>query len=96
MRIDYSNRGNPMPIYEVGDFVRLRRDEPGPVVTAREGDWGRVARVSQRGVDVQLAGYCRPRDARVTIANSLPRWLLLPCDERGLLIDLQRDVDRRG
>jgi hypothetical protein len=96
MRMDYTARGNPRPIYEVGDFVRLRRDESGPVVTARAGDWGRVTRVGPKGVDVQLAGYCRPRDARVSIATGLPEWMLLPCDERGLMLDLQRDIDRRG
>jgi hypothetical protein len=96
MRVDYSDRGRPLPIYEVGDFVRLRRDEPGPVVTARAGDWGQVKRIGQRGIDVQFAGFSRPLKARLAIATGLPSWLLAPCDGRGLLIDLQRDLDRRG
>jgi hypothetical protein len=96
MRMDYTVRGEPRPIYEVGDFVRLKRDEPGPVVTARAGDWGRVTRVSPRGVDVMLAGYCRPANARVSVATGLPVWMLAPCDTRGLMLDLQRDLERRG
>ena len=95
MRIEYSVGGDPRPIYEVGDFVRLRRDESGPIVTARAGEWGRVTRVGPRGVDVLFAGFCRPATARVPSATGLPLWLLSPCDARGLTIELQRDIDRR-
>jgi hypothetical protein len=72
-------------VYEVGDFVRLRRDEDGPIVTARAGDWGRVTRVHANGaVDIRLAGYSRAKDATLSRAVAVSQALLQPCDSSGV------------
>jgi hypothetical protein len=99
MRITYLADGTPMPVYEPGDFVRLLRDEPGEVVTARAGEWGAVVRArGAEGIDVMLAGHCRPRTVDLPMATGLPPSILVPCDRFGLRIDLQRDLRqaRRG
>jgi len=45
-------------IPEVGNLVRLTRDEAGPIVTAYAGEWGRIVRVTTRNtLDIQLAGF---------------------------------------
>ncbi|MGG5809542.1 hypothetical protein [Falsiroseomonas sp. CW058] len=67
-----------------GDLVRLRRDEPGPLVTAFAGDWGKVLQVNWDGtLDLLLAGYCRPRTDPTDRALSVPRACLEPCDSFG-------------
>lgn len=72
-------------VHEVGDLVRLVRNEEGPVVTAFAGDWGRVTRVHPCGaVDVKLAGYCRAKDATLTRAVAVGAGRVEPCDERGM------------
>lgn len=73
----------PRPI-AIGDFVRLRRDEPGDFVTARAGDWGQVSRVNRDAtVDLMLAGYCRPRTTPQPRANAIPLGILERCDAFG-------------
>ncbi|WP_203074136.1 hypothetical protein [Falsiroseomonas ponticola] len=68
----------------IGDFVRLRRDEPGEFVTARAGDWGQVSRVYRNGtVDLMLAGYCRPRTTPQPRATSIPLSIVERCDAFG-------------
>ena len=44
MKITTRPDGALIAIPEVGDLVRLTRDEAGPLVTARAGEWGRVIR----------------------------------------------------
>lgn len=68
----------------IGDFVRLRRDEPGDFVTTRAGDWGQVARVNRNAtVDLMLAGYCRPRTTPQPRATSIPLSIVERCDAFG-------------
>ncbi|HEY4253263.1 MAG TPA: hypothetical protein VGM87_18785 [Roseomonas sp.] len=96
MRIDYSREGFPTPVYEAGDFVRLRRDEEGEVITARAGDWGQVTRVERGSLDIRFAGHSRPRTSPLPIARDVPAYIVEPCDRRGRVMQLQRDLDRRG
>ena len=42
MKLDYRPDGWSLPILEVGDLVRLVRDEPGLEPTAFGGEWGRI------------------------------------------------------
>ncbi|MBR0647003.1 hypothetical protein [Plastoroseomonas hellenica] len=93
MRIEYSREGLPTAIYEPGDFVRLRRDEEGEVVTARAGDWGQVTRVEHGNLDIRFAGHSRPRTSDLPVARDVPAWIVDPCDRRGRITQLQRDLD---
>ncbi len=92
MRIEYSPDGSPRPIFEVGDYVRLSRDEEGPIVMARAGDWGQVVKVNRNLVDIRMAGFCRPRTTDIPLARDVPRHCLQPCDRSGATILLQRDL----
>lgn len=97
MRIAYREDGTAMPIYEPGDYVRLVQDEPGPIVMARAGEWGAVLRNrGVAGLDIRLAGHSRPRTTDIPIASGIPSRIVVPCDELGLRIDLQRDLRRDG
>lgn len=91
MRISYRPDGSPLPIYEVGDFVRFVRDEDGPFVTARAGDWGEVVRVAGRDIDIRLAGYSRPRTTDLPMARHVAQMCVAPCDRRGQLLKLGND-----
>lgn len=92
MRIAYLPDGTPMPVFEPGDLVRLIRDEPGDVVTARAGEWGEVLRNGgAEGLDIRFAGYSRPRTTDLPVALNVPSSRVVPCDRRGLRIELQRD-----
>ena len=72
-------------VFEVGDLVRLTRDEAGPMVTARAGDWGRVLRVHPCGaLDIKFAGYCRAKDATLTRAVAVGGGRVEPCDHAGM------------
>ncbi|HYZ32021.1 MAG TPA: hypothetical protein VE684_07020 [Crenalkalicoccus sp.] len=95
MRITYTESGLPLPVYEPGDFVRLRRDEAGPIVLARAGDWGQVIAVRGAMMDLRLAGHCRPRTTALPLALDIPWGLVEPCDRRGQPVRLQHDL-RRG
>jgi hypothetical protein len=87
-----SSDSSASPNIGIGDFVRLKRDEPGPLVTAFSGDWGKVLRINSDGsVDLQLAGYSRPRTDPASRAMAVPRGCVEPCDGFGrkLLLDLR-------
>lgn len=76
--------GAEIYIYEPGDFVRLSRDEDGPIVTAFAGDWGRVIRVHPDGsLDITFAGYSRSREADLVRAVAVRRSRVQPCDSQG-------------
>lgn len=47
-----------------------------------------------RGIDVRLAGYCRPRNSDLPLVTRLPSSILMPCDRNGLRIAFQRDLRR--
>jgi hypothetical protein len=96
MRLEVGLHATPRLIFEVGDYVRMRRDEPGAVVTAREGEWGRVRRVGPAGIDVVFAGHSRPAHAALSVGTGLPAWVLEPCDRRGVALGLRRDIRRRA
>ena len=88
MRIETRPDGAQMAIPEVGDLARLTRDEPGPLVTARAGEWGRVLRVSARHtLDITLAGYSRPRGVALGMISDFPAINVVLCDQHGLAID---------
>jgi len=95
MRIEYLADGSPRPIYEVGDFVRFVRDEEGPIVTARAGEWGEVMRVQGARIDIRLAGYCRPRTTDLPMARDVPRHCVSPCDRGGTPLQMGREIGRR-
>jgi hypothetical protein len=88
MRIDTRPDGTQITIPEAGDLVRLTRDEPGPDVTAFAGEWGRVIRVTGRNtLDIQLAGFSRPRGVAMGLVSDFPAINVVPCDARGLPTD---------
>jgi hypothetical protein len=85
MKLNYHDDGRATPILEVGDMVRLIRDEPGPMPTAGAGEWGRVLRINARGrLDIQLAGFSRPRGVALGVASDLAATNVIPCDAKGL------------
>lgn len=95
MRITYRWDGTPVPIYEPGDFVRLLADDPGPLPMALAGEWGCVLRNrGPGGIDIRLAGHCRPRTSDLPDITGLPPRLVQPCDRRGLSLGFQRDLRR--
>ncbi len=95
MRITYRSDGTPVPIYEPGDFVRLRGDDPGPLPMALAGEWGCVLRNrGNGGLDIRLAGYSRPRTSDLPDVTGMPARLVLPCDRQGLSLAFQRDLRR--
>ena len=88
MRIDSRPDGSQIMIPETGDLVRLTRDEAGPIVTAHAGEWGRILRVTSRNtLDIQLAGFSRPRGAAMALVSDFPAINVVPCDGRGLPTD---------
>ncbi len=88
MRIDTRPDGSQIAIPEVGDLVRLTRDEAGPFVTAHAGEWGRILRVTSRNtLDIQLAGFSRPRGVAMGLVTDFPAINVVPCDARGLPTD---------
>jgi hypothetical protein len=95
MRIEYSREGYATPVYEAGDYVRLKRDEEGEIITAQAGDWGQVMRVAQGSLDIRFAGHSRPRTSHMPMGRDIPAWLVEPCDRQGRTMTLQRDLDRR-
>ncbi|MFN8984414.1 MAG: hypothetical protein ACK5X9_18090 [Alphaproteobacteria bacterium] len=88
MRMDTRPDGSQIAIPEVGDLVRLTRDEAGPFVTAHAGEWGRILRISSRNtLDIQLAGFSRPRGVALGMVSDFPAINVVACDERGLPSD---------
>lgn len=84
MRILVGHGGVETFLYEAGDFVRLCRDEDGPIVTAFAGDWGCVVRVHPDGsLDINFAGHSRPRGAALARAVAIRSSRVQPCDARG-------------
>jgi len=88
MRTDTRPDGSQIMIPEVGDLVRLTRDEAGPIVTAHAGEWGRILRITPRNtLDIQLAGFSRPRGVAMALVSDFPSINVIPCDARGLPVD---------
>jgi hypothetical protein len=80
--------GSQIAIPEVGDLVRLTRDEAGPLVTAHAGEWGRIIRISGRNtLDIQLAGFSRPRGVAMGMVSDFPAINVVACDAHGLPTD---------
>ncbi len=91
MKFHYHPDGRVSPILEPDDLVRLTRDEPGPEITARAGEWGRILRITGRGsLDILLAGYSRPRGVAMAQVNDFPVTNVIPCDHRGVALDLPK------
>ena len=88
MKLNYHYDGRVTPIVEVGDMVRLIRDEPGPMPMAGAGEWGWVLRINARGrLGIQLAGFSRPRGVAMALVSDFPAINVVPCDGRGLPTD---------
>ena len=84
MRTPFQAEDPPARPLAAGDYARLRRDEPGDIVTAFSGDWGQVSRINRDGTaDLMLAGFCRPRTAPSPRALSIPISILERCDGYG-------------
>jgi hypothetical protein len=91
MKLDFHPDGRPIPILEVGDLVRLTRAEAGPAPTALAGEWGKILRITERGsLDIVLAGYSRPRGVTLAMASDIPATNVIPCDHRGLALELPK------
>jgi hypothetical protein len=89
MELDFHADGRPIPILEVGDLVRLTRAEAGLDPTALAGEWGRIRRITERGgMEIVLAGYSRPRGVALAMASDIPATNVIPCDHRGLALEL--------
>lgn len=91
MKLDFHSDGRPIPILKVGDPVRLTRAEAGPAPTALAGAWGEIRRITERGrLDILLAGYSRPRGVALASVSDFPTTNVIPCDHRGLALELQK------
>ena len=91
MKLEYLADGRPIPVFEVGDLVRLTRDEAGPVPTAQAGEWGKIRSISDRGrLDIVLAGFSRPRGVALAMVTDIPATNVIPCDRRGVALELPK------
>jgi hypothetical protein len=91
MKLDFRPDGRPIPILEVGDLVRLTRAEAGPNPTAQAGEWGKIRSITERGgLEIVLAGYSRPRGVALAMVSDFPATNVIPCDQRGLALDLPK------
>jgi hypothetical protein len=91
MKLEYREDGRPIPILEVGDLVRLTRDEAGPVPTAQAGEWGKIRSISDKGrLDIMLAGFSRPRGVALAMVTDVPATNVIPCDRRGVALELPK------
>ena len=96
MKFDFRADGRPIPILEVGDLVRLTRAEAGPTPTAHAGEWGRILRITERGaLDIELAGYSRPRGVFMSMVRDIPATNVIPCDHRGVALELPKFANWR-
>jgi len=69
--------------------VRLTRVEAGPTPTAQAGEWGRIRHITDRGgLEIVLTGYSRPRGVALAMVRDFPATNVIPCDHRGLALDL--------
>lgn len=97
MRIAYTREGQPLPIFELGDFARIKRDDLSQPIAFRAGEWGTIVSVEASSADLLLGGYSRPARSIVPHARGVPTAWLAPCDAHGAAILLeQRDVQRNG
>jgi hypothetical protein len=75
--------------YEVGDLVQLTRPHRCMnTVIYKPGDWGRIFRIDKPNnvpspslidfYDIQMAGYCTPKDSFFQAATSVPHWEIEP------------------
>lgn len=91
MKLSFHADGRPNPIMEVGDLVRLIRSEAGASPTAMAGEWGKIRRITERGaLDIELAGYSRPRGVALALVRDFPASYVIPCDHRGLALELPK------
>jgi hypothetical protein len=96
MKLDFGPDGRAVPILEIGDLVRLTRAEAGPTPTAHAGEWGRIRRITERGaLDIELAGYSRPRGVFMSMVRDIPATNVIPCDHRGVALELPRSENWR-
>ena len=96
MKLDFRPDGHPVPILEVGDLVRLTRAEAGPMPTADAGEWGRIRRFTERGaLDIELAGYSRPRGVFMGTVRDIGATNVIPCDHRGVALQLPKFANWR-
>ena len=96
MKFDYRADGTPIPILEVGDLVRLIRNEGGPTPAAQAGEWGKIRQVTGRGtLDIVLAGYSRPRGVALSMVSDIPVTNVVPCDHRGVALELPKFANWR-
>ena len=91
MKLNFHADGRPIPILEVGDLVRLTRAEAGPAPSAQAGEWEKSRRITERGsLDIVFAGYSRPRGATLDMVSDFPAINVIPCDHRGLALELPK------
>lgn len=96
MKLNYRPDGRPVAILEVGDLVRLTRAEAGPAPSAQAGEWGRIRRIDAKGaLEIELAGYSRPRGAALAQVSDFPATNVIPCDHRGVAVELPRKQEWR-
>jgi hypothetical protein len=85
MKLNYHYDGRVTPIVEVGDMVRLIRDEPGPMPMAGAAEWGWVLRINARGrLGIQLAGFSRPRGVALGVVSDIAATNVIPGYAKGL------------
>ncbi|MCA3277695.1 MAG: hypothetical protein ING10_00340 [Roseomonas sp.] len=73
--------------------MRLTRAEPGTGPVAQAGEWGKIRRISARGaLDIELAGYSRPRGVALSMVSDIPQTNVIPCDRRGVALELPHEA----
>jgi hypothetical protein len=100
MLIGYDPEGRAyVARYEIGDLVRLRRDETGDGAMGKVGDWGCIIAI-ERGqgwlLDIQLAGYSEGRHSALQRLLGIPRKIVVPCDAFGIPVPLTEHAGLRA
>jgi len=96
MKLDFRVDGRQVPILEVGDLARLTRAGAGPAPTAQAGEWGRIRCITNRGaLDIELAGYSRPRGVFMSMVRDIPATNVIPCDHRGVALEFPKFANWR-